>query len=115
MADADLFVMPSESENFGMSAVESMAAGLPILVSDNVPVGALAKQAFAGETAVCNAIAFSNAAVELLGNPEKLRKMGHNGKVATSKLFDHEVVAKDMRSHLERIVAETNKKNDRSN
>ena len=41
LADADLLLMPSEPEleNFGMSAVEAMAAGLPILVSEGFPIG----------------------------------------------------------------------------
>ena len=55
LADADLLLMPSEpeSENFGMSAVEAMAAGLPILVSEGVPIGRWAKSAGAGRIASC--------------------------------------------------------------
>jgi glycosyltransferase involved in cell wall biosynthesis len=50
LADADLLLMPSEpeSENFGMSAVEAMAAGLPVLVSEGVPIGQWAESAGAG-------------------------------------------------------------------
>lgn len=33
-----LFVLPSESENFGVAAVEALAAGLPVVVSDRVGV-----------------------------------------------------------------------------
>ncbi len=109
MADSDLLVMPSESENFGMSAAESMAAGLPILVSDAVPVGAWAKQACAGETAACDKDDFCGAAVAMLSNPAQLKEMGRNGKAAAAKLFDHEIVAKEMRTHLERIIEQANK------
>ena len=115
MADFDLFLMPSEDENFGMSAAESMAAGLPILTTENVPVGLWAKVSNAGETTVCNEDAFCRATIELLSNTTRLREMGQNGKVTASKLFDHEVVAKDMLKHLERIVAETRKVNNQSN
>lgn len=104
MADSDLLVMPSESENFGMSAAESMAAGLPILVADIVPVGALAKQAFAGETAGSDEESFSRAAVEMLKDPVRLKEMGRNGKAVAAKLFDQETLAKEMVSHLKQVI-----------
>lgn len=36
LADADLFVLPSEHENFGIVVVEALAAGTPVVVSDGV-------------------------------------------------------------------------------
>lgn len=109
MSDSDLLIMPSESENFGMSAAESMAAGLPILVSDNVPVGDYAKQVFAGETAACNEIDFCKSAVALLSNPAQMREMGLNGRLAAGKLFGREVIAKEMLSHFEQIIVQSYK------
>jgi glycosyltransferase involved in cell wall biosynthesis len=37
-ASADAFILPSHQENFGMSVVESLAAGLPVLISERVNI-----------------------------------------------------------------------------
>jgi glycosyltransferase involved in cell wall biosynthesis len=36
LVDADVFVLPSHSENFGMAVVEAMLCRLPVVVSNNV-------------------------------------------------------------------------------
>lgn len=36
MVDADLFILPSRQENFGIAVVEALAAGCPVVVSEHV-------------------------------------------------------------------------------
>lgn len=36
LVDADVFVLPSEHENFGISVVEALAAGCPVVISEHV-------------------------------------------------------------------------------
>ena len=37
--EADLVIMPSRTEGFGLAALESLSAGLPVLVSGNSGIG----------------------------------------------------------------------------
>ena len=40
MVDADLFVLPSYQENFGIAVAEALAAGCPVIISDQVNIHA---------------------------------------------------------------------------
>lgn len=52
-SEADLAIMPSRTEGFGLAALEALSAGLPILVSDNSGLGkALAEIPFGASVVV---------------------------------------------------------------
>jgi glycosyltransferase involved in cell wall biosynthesis len=44
MNEAELFVMPSDFENFGLAIVEAMSAGLPVIATTGSPWGCLEYQ-----------------------------------------------------------------------
>ena len=50
--EADLFLMPSRTEGFGLTALEALSAGLPVLVSDNSGLGQALKEVTYGENVV---------------------------------------------------------------
>ncbi len=105
LADADLFLMPSESENSGIAAFEAMAAGLPVLLSEGVPVGPWADQAQAGKLVPCTAEAFRQATCELLASPGRLKEMGRRGQALVRERFEISRVARLMLSQYEAILA----------
>ena len=52
--EADLAIMPSRSEGFGVAALEALSAGLPVLVSGNSGLGDALKELPFGWTCVVN-------------------------------------------------------------
>ena len=52
--EADLGIMPSRSEGFGLAALEALSAGLPVLVSGNSGLGDALKELPFGWTCVVN-------------------------------------------------------------
>ena len=51
---ADLVIMPSRTEGFGLAALEALSAGLPVLVSDNSGFGKALKKVACGANCVVN-------------------------------------------------------------
>jgi glycosyltransferase involved in cell wall biosynthesis len=106
LADADLLLMPSERpENFGMSVVEAMAAGVPVLASEVVPAALWAAQSGAGRSLPCTPEAFSAEARQLLADPAHLREMGQRGKRLARSRFDQVVISRQMLANYEAVLS----------
>jgi glycosyltransferase involved in cell wall biosynthesis len=91
-AAADVFVLPSYSENFGIAAVEAMANGLPVIVSDRVGIHHEVARAKAGLVVRCDANEVSAAVVQILGDCEARSRMARNAALI-AKEFSPEVVS----------------------
>jgi glycosyltransferase involved in cell wall biosynthesis len=92
MADADLFVLPSYSENFGIAVIEAMAAGLAVVVSDQVGIHREIAKAQAGDVVPCDSGALSRSLLRLLHNAPLLKEMGTNGKRLSRTQYSLETV-----------------------
>ncbi len=77
---ADIFVLPSYSENFGMTVAEALASGVPAIVSKGAPWRELASRN-AGWWIDIGSDALVNCLNEALGQrPETLAEMGQCGR-----------------------------------
>lgn len=80
MADADIFVLPSYSENFGVAVVEAMATGLPSVVSDQVGIHHDIAESNAGLVVPCDADALAIALTSLLSDARLRSQLAANGR-----------------------------------
>ncbi len=79
-ADAVMYVLPSYSENFGIAVAEAMAAGLPVVVSDQVGIHNDIVEAAAGLVVRCEVGDLTQTMLRLLNDPALRVSLGRNGK-----------------------------------
>jgi len=79
LLDADIFVLPSYSESFGVAAVEAMACGLPVIVSDQVAIHREIAGARAGLVVPCGTEELAQALTSLLADGRLRNEMGASG------------------------------------
>lgn len=78
--DADVFVLPSYTENFGMTVIEALACALPVVISDQVNIHAEVNRAGAGIVTRCDVNEVAVAIEALLNDAERRRSMGEAGR-----------------------------------
>jgi glycosyltransferase involved in cell wall biosynthesis len=96
LVDSDIFVLPSYSENFGIAAAEGMAAGLPVIVSDQVAIHGDVTRARAGLVVPCDARELTTALVRLLRDETLRRRMGEDGKSFARQNYSNDAVTRQV-------------------
>ena len=100
---ADIFMFPSKREGMGMAAIEAMACGLPLIVSDNRGSREYAKD----NAIVCDAYnieAFANSMKQLYQD-DVLRKHMVQKSIEISCDFTKEKTRKAMEEIMEKVEA----------
>ncbi len=94
--DADVFVLPSYTENFGIAVVEAMASGLPVVISNKINIWREVAEARAGLVVNCDVQEISSALLTLLVDPMRGKEMGKRGRRLVEKRFTWETVGEQM-------------------
>lgn len=104
---AELFVLPSLQENFGIAVAEAMAAGCPVVVSEQVELATDIHLYNAG--IVCKSdVKSTTEAMEKLLLDERLRiQMGHNGRQLVLNKFQWVMIVNDLIRVYKDVISST--------
>jgi len=83
--DADVFVLPSQNENFGNTAGEAVAAGTPVIVTDQCGIAPLLAGR-AGLIVPHDATKITDAIRRILSEPELREQLKAGSALAASQL-----------------------------
>jgi len=104
LQQAELFALPSYTENFGQVVCEAMASGVPVVISDQVNIWPEVSRAKAGLVVPCAVSATAQALRQLLDDPPRARQMGRNGRAWVAEHLPWNVVGAQMIRVYEEIV-----------
>ena len=88
--DADVFVLSSYTENFGLTVIEAMACECPVVVSDQVNICTEVRDAAAGIVTGLDPAEVAEAMARVLGDASLATEMGRAGRRLVEQRFDWE-------------------------
>lgn len=98
MAEADLFVLPSRQESFGLAVVEAMAVGTPVIVSDQVKLSPIIRNADAGGVVPLDEIALAAEIQTWLSDAPRRAEAGRKGRALVLQEFTWKKQAEQWRA-----------------
>jgi N-acetyl-alpha-D-glucosaminyl L-malate synthase BshA len=108
LSAADIFLIPSQSESFGLSALEAMACEVPVISSS---VGGLPELVVHGETGYIAEIGdidrMAKYAIELLSNDSRWEMFAKAGRKRAIENFNIDKIVDLYERHYERILTTT--------
>jgi len=104
LADAALYVLPSYQENFGISVVEALAAGKPVIISDQVNIHPFISAARVGAVVPALLEPLSTALREWMNNQPLRDQAASRAVQLVQEKFDWRVIAQHWQTHYRQIV-----------
>ncbi len=105
LGGCDLFLLPSETESFGMAALEAMTSEVPVIATRS---GGLPEVVTEGETGyllpVGDVSGMAERAIEVLRNDDLRRRMGKRAREVAIERFDEEKIVPRYREMYERVI-----------
>jgi N-acetyl-alpha-D-glucosaminyl L-malate synthase BshA len=103
---ADVFLLPSEIESFGLSALEAMASGVPVIGSDAGGLPEVVKHTETGFVLPVGDIeGMAARAIEILKDDEHARELGQAGRRRAASLFGAERIVSQYEKFYETVLA----------
>ncbi|WP_138499682.1 hormogonium polysaccharide biosynthesis glycosyltransferase HpsP [Nostoc sp. PA-18-2419] len=102
---ADLFVLPSYYENFGIAVAEAMLAGIPVVISDQVHICEQIRDSQSGWVGTTEVEALLDLLQAALGNPAERQRRGLNAHKYAYINFSWDAIAKQTIQAYQEILA----------
>jgi glycosyltransferase involved in cell wall biosynthesis len=104
LRSADIFVLPSYQENFGIAVVEAMAAELPVVVSPQVGIAEEIQTHGAGLVSIIKAEMLAAAIQKLVDNGSLRRQMGAAGRRLVQERYSWPAVCSELVELYQRAI-----------
>ena len=91
---------------FGLVVLEAMAAGLPVIISDQVNIWREVQAGRAGRVIPCDAGALADQILDLLTHPDAAAGMGQRGRALVQERFRWPRIAPRLAEAYVRIIDE---------
>lgn len=103
LRSADIYVLPSYGENFGISVVEALASGLPVIVSDKVAISSKLSLLQSAIVVECKHEQLVSAMRLLLLNPALCERLHTIGPSVAKEFFSTETMSRVIDKNLKTL------------
>ena len=101
LAEADLFVLPSYHENFGVSVLEAVAAGVPAVITPDVQLASVISEHRLGAVVPRDATMLAREIVSVLDDAELRERCAREGANIVQSLFSPAAIGARLRAMYE--------------